>query len=48
MTMVSSSSWTAFTASQSWASAGGAKRVFPPLEIGTKKAKFLENVKSAV
>jgi len=27
----------------------GAKRAFaPPLEIGTKKAKFLENVKSAV
>jgi len=31
-----------------WASAGGAKWAFlPPLEIGTKKQKFLENVKSA-
>jgi len=28
---------------------GGAKRAFPPpLEIGTKEKKFLENVKSAV
>jgi len=32
----------------SWVSAGGAKRAFVPLEIGTKKEKFLENVKSAV
>jgi len=32
-----------------WTSAGGAKRAFAlPLEIGTKKEKFLENVKSAV
>jgi len=27
---------------------GGAKRAFAPVEIGTKKAKLLENVKSAV
>jgi len=26
---------------------GRGKRAFPPLEIGTKKQKFLENVKSA-
>jgi len=32
-----------------WASAGGgAKRAFSPLEMGTKKQKFLENVKSSV
>jgi len=31
------------------ASTGGEKRAFaPPVEIGTKKEKFLENVKSAV
>ena len=30
---------------QSWASAGGEKRAFAPLEIGTKKEKFLDNVK---
>jgi len=28
---------------------GGRKKgIFPPLEIGTKKQKFIENVKSAV
>jgi len=32
----------------SWASAGGQNRHLPPLEIETKKEKFLENVKSAV
>jgi len=26
----------------------GAKRVFPPLEIATKKEKLLENVKSGI
>jgi len=33
---------------QSWASAGGEKRAFAPLEIRTKKEKFLDNVKPAV
>jgi len=36
------------TGLQSWASAGGDKTGIPPLEMGTKKQKFLENVKSAV
>jgi len=27
---------------------GGAKRAFAPLEIGTKKQKFVENLKAAV
>jgi len=32
-----------------WASAGGRQNGhLPPLEIGTKKQKFLENAKSAV
>jgi len=32
-----------------WASAGGGKMgICPPLENGTKKEKFLENMKSAV
>jgi len=29
-----------------WASAGGAKRAFAPMEIETKKQKSLEDVKS--
>jgi len=34
---------------QTWASAGGvAKRAFVPLDIETKKQKFLENVKSGI
>jgi len=32
----------------SWASAGGEKWAFAPLEIGTKNQKFLENLKLAV
>jgi len=31
-----------------WASAGVQNGNLPPLEIGTKKQKFMENVKSAV
>ena len=30
-----------------WASAGGAKRAFSPMEIGPKSQNFLENLKSA-
>jgi len=33
---------------QTWASAGGETDICPPLEIETKKQKFLENVKSEV
>jgi len=37
------------TTTQPWASAGGgAKRAFAPLEIETKKQKFVENLKAAV
>jgi len=32
---------------QPWASAGGSKGAFSPLEIGSKKQKFPINVKSA-
>jgi len=35
------------TGPRPWASAGGTKRAFSPLEIGTKNQKFLENLKLA-